>query len=119
MTHFRTAGLLLACWLGSIVFLGSSAAQDTVRAASNESSSSRKTLTVVGKVGDEGKSLLTDIDSEWLVSNPEILKGLEGQRVRVRCYIDEVRNRLHVLTLRKDVSELRSAAQHHDSAFRR
>lgn len=78
---------------------------------------SAKTLMVSGKVSDDGKMLVTDLDSEWAVSNAEILKGLEGRLVRVKCYVDSARNQLQILSVKRENSDY--AARHADSAFRR
>jgi len=78
---------------------------------------SAKTLMVSGKVSDDGKTLVTDLDSEWTVSNAEILKGLEGRLVRVKCYVDSARNQLQILSVKRENSYY--AARQADSAFRR
>jgi hypothetical protein len=77
-----------------------------------------KALVVFGKISDDGKKLISDIDSEWTVSNPEMLKGLEGHLVRLKCYVDTEKNRLRVLFVKKE-SELGYSARYADSAFRR
>ena len=78
---------------------------------------SAKTLMVSGKVSDDGKMLITDLDSEWTVSNAETLKGLEGRLVRVKCYVDSARNQLQILSVKRENSDY--AARQADSAFRR
>jgi hypothetical protein len=83
------------------------------------SAMSTKPLVVSGKVSLDGKSLLTDIDSEWVFSNPEVLKGHEGLRVTVKCYVDTGRSRIQILRVKKEESEIKYAARYNDSAFRR
>lgn len=78
-----------------------------------------KPLTVSGKVSNDGKSLLTDIDTEWTVSNADALKGHEGRLVRVKCFVDTEKNMIKVLSVRRDDSDSNYAARHTDSAFRR
>jgi hypothetical protein len=78
-----------------------------------------KPLVVFGKISDDGKKLISDIDSEWTVSNPEMLKGLEGHLVRLKCYVDTEKNRIRVLFVKKETSELGYSARYADSAFRR
>jgi hypothetical protein len=80
---------------------------------------SAKPLVVSGKVSPDGKALLTDIDSEWVVSNPEVLKGQEGLRVTVKCYVDTAKGRIQILRVKKEEGEMKYAARHNDSAFRR
>lgn len=79
-----------------------------------------KPLIVYGKVSDDGKKLLTDIDSEWSVSNSEMLRGFEGLRVHLKCYVDTEQNKLRILYIKKeDGASKFAAARQADSAFRR
>lgn len=66
---------------------------------------SAQPLTVAGRVSNDRKTLVTDIDSEWLVSNPDMLKGHEGRQVTVKCYVDTAKNKLQVLSVKKDARE--------------
>jgi len=78
-----------------------------------------KSLTVSGKVSVDGRTLLTDIDSEWSISNAEALKGREGTLVTVKCYVDTERSQMRVLSVRSAQPEGKYAARGGDSAFRR
>jgi hypothetical protein len=90
------------------------------QAKTTPAAASAKALVVSGKVSDDGKTLLTDIDSEWGVSNSEMLKGLEGRLVRVKCYVDSAANKIRVLSVKKeDGGSKYAAARQADSAFRR
>ena len=80
---------------------------------------SAKPLTVAGQVSNDRKTLMTDIDSEWRVSNPDALKGHEGRRVTVKCYVDTGKNTIQVLSVKKEESGSSYAARSTDSAFRR
>jgi hypothetical protein len=107
-----------------LLLLSIATAQDKPNLASDPanaqpSATSRKTLTISGKVSDDGKTLITDIDSEWNVSNAEALKGHEGSRVTAKCYVDRERDTLHVISARSEQGALRYAARRGDSAFRR
>ena len=82
-------------------------------------SSAAKTLLVYGRVSNDGRKLLTDLDSEWTVSNSEMLRGREGTLVRVRCYVDSDRSRIQILSIKKEQGESTYAAHNADSAFRR
>jgi hypothetical protein len=66
-----------------------------------------KPLTVLGKVGNDGKTFVTDIDTEWSVSNADILKGYEGRPATVKCLVDPERNRIHVLSVKTIQAQLR------------
>ena len=59
---------------------------------------SKKAVGLVGKVGEDGKTFVTDNDSKtWKVSNPEIFKGHEGHHVRVRAHFDADTDEIHVM----------------------
>lgn len=76
---------------------------------------STKALTVSGKVSDDGKRFITDIDTEWTINNPESLKSHEGHLVTIKCYVDSDKDRIQVLSVKSP----QYAAMHSDSAFRR
>jgi hypothetical protein len=78
-----------------------------------------RSLSVFGKVSNDGRSLFTDLDTEWAVSNAELLKGREGSLVTVKCYVDSDRNQIHVLSVRAAQSDVKHASRQGDSAFRR
>jgi len=95
-------------------------AQEKSEIARAESApSSTKILTVFGKVSNDARTLLTDLESEWKVANASVLKGYEDRLVRVRCYIDAEKNQLHILSLKKENGGENYAARYADSAFRR
>jgi membrane protein implicated in regulation of membrane protease activity len=73
----------------------------TVRPAAN------KTLTVFGRVSSNGRSLVTDLDTEWAVNNAEAFKGREGSLVKVKCYVDPDHAQLHVLSVKSAQPEPR------------
>jgi hypothetical protein len=98
---------------------GAACAQESANSASDSSTTTVKPLTVAGKVSSDRRTLVTDIDSEWAISNPDALKGHEGRRVTVKCYVDTAKNRIQVLSVKKDASEATYSAQSTDSAFRR
>jgi hypothetical protein len=63
--------------------------------------------------------LVTDLDTEWTVSNADVLKGREGSLVTIKCYVDPDRNQIRVLSVRAAQPEPKIAARQSDSAFRR
>jgi hypothetical protein len=106
--------------LTSGIALGQSQPQTAV--ATPESSVARptmKSLTVSGKVSHDGHALVTDIDTEWAITNPEALKGREATLVTVKCFVDPERNQLRILSVKTSQPEFRYASRSGDSAFRR
>ena len=97
---------------------GASLAQDRATSKPAAAASSSRPIVVLGKVSNDGKTILTDIDSEWSVTNADALKGQEGRLVTVKCYVDTVKNQLQVLTVRRANSELSYALRQADSVNR-
>ena len=103
-----------------LLISGAAFAQETASAAqTNATAASAKPLTVAGWVSSDRNSFVTDIDSEWSVSNPEALKGHEGRRVTVKCYVDTEGNRIRILSVKTDENAGTYSARSTDSAFRR
>lgn len=114
--------MLLGIIAVALIASGASLAQGVSKPADASISgrpgtSAARSLTVSGRVANDGKTFLTDIDTEWEVSNADALKGYEGQLATVKCYIDSERNRIHVLSVK--AAELKYASRQGDSAFRR
>jgi hypothetical protein len=88
--------------------------------ASKRQSASRKTISVSGKMSDDGRWLLRDADSQvWTVSNPEALQGYAGQEVVIRCQLVPDRNEVRVVSVKPAKGEPAYATRWGDSAFRR
>ena len=69
---------------------------------------SKRALSMLGKVGDDGKTFVSDKDSKtWKVTNPDALKGHEGHHVRVRAHVDKDKDEIQVAS----VSMLKSATK--------
>jgi hypothetical protein len=105
----------------AVAISGATFAQDkTVPATQDHTSAfAPKPLTVSGRVSADGRTFLTDIDSEWLVSNADVLKGHEGRLVRVKCYVDTEKNSIKILTVKKDEGESNYATRNTFSAVGR
>jgi len=102
-----------------LLVAGAAFAQEKAGKQESATAASAKPLTVSGKVSTDGKTLLTDIDSEWVVNNAEVLKGQEGHRVTVKCYVNTEKNRIQILSVKRADGEANYAVSHSDSAFRR
>lgn len=111
--------VILAMLATTLVVSCSAIAQEKAETAKQDNVNAAKALIVSGRVSDDGRMLLTDIDSEWSVSNADALKGHEGHMVRVRCYVDSAKNKIQILSLKNDAGANYTAARYADSAFRR
>ena len=76
-----------------------------------------KAVTIFGTLSSDGKTLVSDQDDVWTVSNAEVLKGQEGRQVIVKCRPDPKTHSIHVFFVKLD--DPRYAADRGDSAFRR
>jgi hypothetical protein len=121
MTKSSVAEIAIVLLISGITFAQVQAGPATPAhsAAATAKTATAKTLTVSGRVSEDGKTLLTDLDSEWAVSNADALKGHEGHLVTVKCYVDSERNRIQILSVKKVSSQSEYAAHSLDSAFRR
>lgn len=107
--------------IAAVVICGSALSQEKAVASQPEQAAvfSPKPLTVSGKVGADGKTFLTDIDSEWMVSNADALKGHEGHMVRVKCYVDTEKNSMKILSVKREDNASNYAARNTFSAVGR
>jgi hypothetical protein len=81
---------------------------------------SPKTISIAGKMSDDGRWLLRDADSEvWTVSNPEALQVYAGREVVIRCQLVPDRKELRVVSVKPVKGEAAYATKWGDSAFRR
>lgn len=115
MKGFALAALTVAV-LASIAW-----AQDAPRSGADLKTAVRltaaKPLSVFGKVSSDGRTLVTDLNTEWPISNTGALNGHEGALVTVKCYVDVDHNTIHILAVRP--AEEKYATRLGDSAFRR
>ena len=97
-------------------------AQHSSKAAETKqvnSSLPRKAVFLSGQISLDGKSLVSDKNEIWAVTNPEVLSGHEGQQVRVRCQMLSAKYDIQVFSFEPVVREVKSASNRSDSAFRR
>jgi hypothetical protein len=88
--------------------------------ASQKQTASRKTISVTGKMSEDGRVLLRDADNQvWTVSNPEALQDYAGQEVVIRCQLVPDKKELRVVSVKQVKGETPYATKWGDSAFRR
>jgi len=101
-----------------LVVLAGLVTMSAVAIAQNQKSNvSAKIFTMSGTVGDDGKTLVSDQNDEWVVSNADTLKQQEGRRVTVRCRLESDKLIIHVISFKLD--EVKYSASRGDSAYRR
>ncbi len=119
MNKLRFTALLLALVQPGLALGQEPSRPSTAPPDASVARSTPKPLTVSGKVSSDGRNLLTDIDTEWAISNAEILKGREGTLVTIKCYVDTDRSLIRVLSVKSGRPEAKYASRSSDSAFRR
>jgi hypothetical protein len=81
--------------------------------------SSQRAVALTGQVSLDGKTLVGEKDEIWTVDNAAVLTGLEGRQVAVKCEILPGKNQIHVFSASAHIPDVKDAANHGDSAFRR
>ncbi len=80
--------------------------------------SAKKRISLAGRVGLDGKTVVSDRDSRiWQVVNAEMLSGSEGRRVTVKAYTEVNSGEIRVTAVR--LRDERTTAKLDDAAFRR
>lgn len=93
-------------------------AQRDDRHNSHPSKSAKKTISLSGRVGLDGKTVVGDRDNRvWKVLNAELLSGSEGRLVTIRAYTEANPSEIRVMVVR--LREERATAKLDDAAFRR
>jgi hypothetical protein len=80
---------------------------------------SGKRTRLSGTVGTEGKTLTADKDRRiWMVSNPEVLSGIDGRHVKVKALLDAALSQIRIVSV-SAFAEERVGVKFGDAAFRR
>ena len=86
-------------------------------APASQTTPSAKAVTILGTVSQDGKTLVSQQDDAWTISNADVLKGQEGREVTVKCRLDPAKHSIHVFFVKS--GETKYIAKRGDSAFRR
>jgi hypothetical protein len=78
-----------------------------------------KAVTISGQVSADGKTLVSDEDDIWAVSNPSVLAGHEGKQVLVKCQVHADKYEIHIFSIKPKLVDAKYVARNGDSAFRR
>jgi hypothetical protein len=90
----------LAVSIGALAQSGEAMKQDTMKQGSQMKHNDMKGVTLSGMVSDDGKMLMSDSDHKnWMISNPEAVKGHERHRVTVRASVGATMNEVHVTSV--------------------
>jgi hypothetical protein len=81
--------------------------------------SSTKSVTLSGRVSEDGKSLITRDGQAWPITNFGALSGHEGRQVQAKCQISSGTHDILVLSVKAVATQIKYASNPGDSAFRR
>lgn len=71
---------------------------------------SKKAVSVSGKVSDDGKMFMSDTDNKnWMISNPEAVKGHEGHHVTLKAHLNADKNEIHVTSVKMAKGEMKDS----------
>lgn len=111
------SGRLALVVIAALLFALTGEAKQSKQEPANSGQVSARVISMVGKVGAQGKTLAGDGENTaWIVSNPELLRDSIGMLVRIRARVDSRKHELQVLAVR---IERLPHARLDDSAFRR
>jgi len=117
----KTRTILLLAAL-SMLYPITASAQHSSKAAETkqaDSTSSHKATPLAGQISLDGKTLITDENEIWAVTNPEVLAGRKGQQVLAKCQVFPAKHEIQVFSLEPRTRDVKSASNRTDSAFRR
>jgi hypothetical protein len=97
----------------------SSKAAEAKPVGSKTSRVSMKAVTISGQVSGDRRTLVSEEDDIWSVSNPSVLAGHEGQQVSVKCQVQPDKNEIQIFSVKVALKEVKSPSNRSDSAFRR
>jgi hypothetical protein len=97
----------------------SSKAAEAKPAGSKTSKVSTKAVAISGQISLDGKTLVSEENDIWSVSNPNVLAGHEGQQVSVKCQVQPDKDEIQIFSVKVALKEVKSASNRSDSAFRR
>ncbi|OLC93214.1 MAG: hypothetical protein DMG35_05365 [Acidobacteria bacterium] len=86
---------------------------------SSGKSSTAKSITISGRVSEDGKSVIARNGEPWSVTNPGALAGHENQQVKVKCQKTSADHSVRVLSVKTVATPTMYHVNPSDSAFRR
>jgi hypothetical protein len=107
----------------SLLLCVSAAAQQNSRSGevhlqkTETATTGKRVVTLSGRMGNDGKTLVSEDQDQWVVANPEALAGQQGHTVTVKCQLSQDQTSIHVLSVNGAAESNYKATQ--DAAFRK
>jgi len=80
--------------------------------------STTKSITISGRISDDGKSLIAKNGESWSATNPDLLAGHFSQQVKVRCQTTSDHH-IRVVSVKSVPTQATYRVNLSDAAFRR
>ncbi len=104
----------LAVSLAALAQSGDTMKQDSMQQGDQmkhdnmKADTTKKAVSVSGKISDDGKMFVSDKDNKnWMISNPEAVKGHEGDHVTVKAHVDAAKNEIRVASVKMGKDEMK------------
>jgi pentapeptide MXKDX repeat protein len=97
------SNLMILCCLtfAMAAFAQDTMSHDNMKNDNMKSDSMGKLMTVTGKVGEDGKTFVSDKDGKsWTIVNPDAVKGHEGHHVALKAHVNADKMEVHVMSLK-------------------
>jgi pentapeptide MXKDX repeat protein len=92
---------LMTICFALVLLTGVAVAQDSMQNDNMKADASKNAVQVTGKIGDDGKTFVSDKDSKsWTITNPDAVKGHEGHHVTLTAHVYADKNEVHVMSLK-------------------
>jgi hypothetical protein len=85
----------------------------------SSSKSSGKTVSIFGKLSEDGKSILAKHGQLWTIANPDAVSGQAGHELKLKCRLLAASNQIEVIAVKVIATQVHFTANPGDSAFRR
>lgn len=97
--------------LAAFAQYGSNASDQTKSGTTKSDNASAKTVSVSGKIGDDGKTFVSEKDGKtWTISNPDAVKGHEGHQVTLTGQVNPDTNEIQVATVKMEKSKMKQSS---------
>ena len=104
MKNLMTFSLELTLLLPSVAM-----AQYGTQPDSGKSDAAMKSVSVTGKISDDGKTFVSDKDGKsWTITNPDAVKGHEGHHVTLNAHVYADKKEVHVMSLKMAADSMKN-----------
>jgi hypothetical protein len=78
-----------------------------------------KTLSIFGKLSEDGTTFLAKRGQTWTIANPGAVSGQAGHELKLKCRLLSATNQIEVLAVKVIATQVHFTANPGDAAFRR